>query len=203
VNGEPGVKQPPSVCLAPAPVTGIDRGRPALVVDGVVQSVTVECAGPGEYWPAMLPDVRPHRALLLGAGGGTLAALLRRRFGRVRVVAVDDDPRVVELGRRAFYLGEPGVEPVIADAFAFAAACPARFDYIAVDLFRGGERPAAVLGRPFLNALRRLAEPRGRIAVNLFHDKRIETSITRVSRVLTVTDRVAVGRNVILHCRAR
>src|SRR5918997_3532840 len=82
-----------------------DRGRSALIVGGVVQSIDVESADASDYWTAMLPDRRPVRALLLGAGGGTLAALLHRRFGGVRIVAVDDDPRVVRLGREAFYLG--------------------------------------------------------------------------------------------------
>lgn len=183
------------------PVVGDDRGRPALIVAGVVQSVAVEAAEASSYWSAMLPDVRPARALLLGAGGGTLAALLTRRFGGVRIVAVDDDARVLALGRCHFYLGLPTVQPVLADAFAFAAACPGRFDFIAVDLFRGGERPRAVLGRPFLSDLRRLASPRGSIAVNLFRDRRLATSIARIERVLTVTRRVEAERNTVLHCR--
>jgi spermidine synthase len=180
-----------------------DRGHPALFVGGVVQSVAVETATASEYWPAMLPDVRPARALLLGAGGGTLAALLIRRFGGVRVLAVDDDPRVVALGRAAFYLALPTVDVVLADAFAFAAACRGRFDYVAVDLFRGGERPRAMLGRPFLNDLRRLTAPHGTIAINLFREKRLATDLSRVERVLAVIRRVDAGRNVVLHCRGR
>ena len=180
-----------------------DRGRRALTVNGVVQSVAVEDAGPGQYWRAMLPDVRPARALLLGAGGGTLAALLTRRFGGVRIVAVDDDPCVVAVARQSFYLALPNVDVVLADAFAFAAACPARFDFIAVDLFRGGERPRGMLGRPFLNHLRRLAaSDRTPIAINVFRDRETATSISRISRALTVVRRVNAGGNIIVHCRA-
>jgi spermidine synthase len=154
------------------PVVVADGGRVELLVGGVVQSIDIESAAGREYWPAMLPDRRPGRSLLLGAGGGTLAALLLRRFGRTRVIAVDDDPRVVALGRERFYLELPGVEVVIADAFAFVAACRGRFDYIAVDLFRGGERPRELLGRPFLRALTRLATPGATVAFNLFRDRR-------------------------------
>ena len=180
-----------------------DRGYPALLVGGVVQSVTVELAVATEYWPAMLPDARPERALLLGAGGGTLAALLTRRFGRVRIVAVDNDARVVQLGREAFYLSLSDVDVVLADAFAFAAACTGLFDYIAVDLFHGGERPRAMLSRPFLADLRRLSAPRATVAVNLFRDKRLPRDIARLERGLTVLRRVDAGRNVVLHCRGR
>lgn len=178
-----------------------DRGYPALLVDGVIQSVSVEAAVASEYWPAMLPGVRPRRALLLGAGGGTLAALLTRRFGGVRILAVDDDLRVLRLGRQALYLDLPNVELALADAFAFCAACHGRFDFIAVDLFRGGTRPRAVLGRPFLHDLRRLAAPHALIAINLFRDRRTSMHITRIERVLTVTRRTDVGLNTILHCR--
>jgi spermidine synthase len=178
-----------------------DRGLPALMVGGVIQSVSVETATAGEYWPAMLPAVRPRHVLLLGAGGGTLAALLTRRFGGVRILAVDDDVRVVALGRQALYLGLPNVELVLADAFAFCAACRGRFEFIAVDLFRGGTRPRAVLGRPFLHDLRRLAAPHALIAINLFRDRRTSMHITRIERVLTVTRRTDVGLNTILHCR--
>src|SRR5262249_29787731 len=69
-----------------------DEGQRALLVDGVVQSVAVEgpVLGPG-YWPAMLPDARPRRALLLGLGAGTIAHLLVRRFGPVAMVGVESD----------------------------------------------------------------------------------------------------------------
>jgi spermidine synthase len=178
-------------------------GRRELLVAGVVQSIDAEHAESSDYWPAMLPDRRPARALLLGAGGGTLAALLHRRFGPVPLVAVDNDPDMVALGRRAFYLGLPGVQPVIADAFAFAATCPGRFDYVAVDLFHGAERPRQVGGRPFLGELARLAAPRGVVAFNLFRDRRVETTIMRIARMLPLARRTDVGKNVVLHCRGR
>ena len=188
---------------AAPPIVAEREGRLELRVDGVVQSVDVDSAAGREYWGAMLPDRRPARALLLGAGGGTLAALLRRRFGRVSVVAVDDDPRVVALGRGSLYLASPGVQVVLADAFRFAATCPGRFDYIAVDLFHGAQRPREVLGRPFLRDLARLAGPGGGIAVNLFRDRRTDAAVARIERVLSVIHRVEAGKNVVLHCRAR
>src|SRR5688572_22064144 len=96
-----------------------DRGRTALMVDGVVQSIDVESADASDYWSAMLPDTKPVQALLLGAGGGTLAAMLHRRFGPLPIVAVDNDPEVVWLGRTSFYLALPEVSVILADAFQF------------------------------------------------------------------------------------
>jgi spermidine synthase len=75
-----------------------DDGRRALLVDGVVQSVAVEPGlEVGGYWSALLPSVRPRRALVLGLGGGTLVHLLRRRFGDVSIVGVEVDENVLAL----------------------------------------------------------------------------------------------------------
>lgn len=178
-----------------------DAGRVALLVDGVVQSVRVADA-PDGYWWQMLPDVRPGRALLLGAGGGTLAALLTQRFGLIDLVGVDDDPDVLALGRRAFHLGLPNLDLILADAVQFALNCPGRFDYVAVDLYHGASYPRAITNRPFLSALRRLASPGGVIVFNLFRDKRLPAEEQRVARVLRVVRRIPVGKNLVLHCKA-
>ena len=180
-----------------------DRGRLALVVNGVVQSIDLESADASDYWPAMLPDAKPEQALLLGAGGGTLAAMLNRRFGPLDVIAVDNDPEVVRLGRTSFYLTLPRVSVVLADAFQFAASCRGRFDYIAVDLFRGNERPREVAARPFLRDLRRITRPGATVAFNLFKDRRVEHTLTRIARLLVPVRQVTVGKNVVTHYRVR
>src|SRR5919199_876209 len=90
-----------------------DGGRPALAIDGNVQSVAVGAgAAPSGYWPAMLPDRPPRDALLLGLGGGTIAHLLSGTFGPLPIVGVDDDPDVVALGRAHFGLDLPNLEIV-------------------------------------------------------------------------------------------
>src|SRR5947209_4224427 len=90
---------------------GEDEGQTALLIDGVVQSVVVTDGplGPG-YWPLMVPDVRPRRALILGMGGGTIAHLLMRRFGVLPIIGIDIDPRVVQLASSAFALDLANVE---------------------------------------------------------------------------------------------
>src|SRR5918911_1004314 len=71
---------------------GEDDGRRALLVDGVVQSVEVEAGRQVDgYWAALLPSVRPRRALVLGLGGGRVVPLLHRRFGPTAVVGVEAD----------------------------------------------------------------------------------------------------------------
>ena len=182
---------------------GEDEGRRALLVDGVVQSVAVEDAEAGGYWAALLPNVRPRRALVLGVGGGTVVHLLRRRFGDVPVIGVEADPTVLALARSEFGLDLPGLDLRQEDAFTYVEGCRARFDYVCVDLFRGGRPEPGVLARPFLRRLKSLATPGAEIVLNLFHDRRTSTAIHRIARVLTVRSVERVGKNVVVRAGVR
>ncbi len=193
--GEPGIQ------VAPRNVRlGEDRGRPALLVNGVVQSVAPAAAG-GGYWEAMLPAHRPRRALLLGVGGGTLAHLLVARFGPMPIVGVDDDPAVVALARSAFGPLPPSLDIVLADAITFVEGCRGRFDYIAVDLFHGAQPPRGVVSAPFLKALEAALLPGGLVVFNLFRDARVERRVGRVGAVLRVVETTNVRDNVLVRCR--
>src|SRR5258707_8421030 len=84
---------------------GEDGGRAALLVDGVVQSISPEDGLiDGGYWAAMVPDERPRRALILGLGGGTLSTLLQVRWGELRIVGVDDDRSILETANAVGWL---------------------------------------------------------------------------------------------------
>lgn len=180
---------------------GEDRGRVALLVDGVVQSL--DPASPAieqGYWAAMLPDQRPQRALLLGLGGGTLAHLLHRRFGPVAIVGVERDEATLELVRGLGWLDLPLLRVELADAFQFVFETRERFDYVAVDLFRGGQFQRAALAKPFLRRLRGLGQGRGRplIAINLFVDRRETEKLRRIQAVLDVQRTTHVGDNLVV-----
>src|SRR5829696_5798620 len=184
-----------SAVSVPRVQVGRDGTRIELVVDGVVQSVNPESVRDDDYWGMMLPDLATRRALILGAGGGTLAALLRRRAPDARIVAIDADHAVIAAGRRELHLEAAGIDVVLADAFLFAAGCPARFDYVAVDLFVGAVSPPETLAKPFLRNLRRLTAPGGTIVFNRFRGRRVDREITRLAAVLGVPRRVDSGNN--------
>ncbi len=184
---------------------GEDGGRSALLVNGVVQSISPEDGLLlGGYWAAMVPDDRPHRALILGLGGGTLARLLQARWGTdFRIVGVDDDSVILALAKEFGWLPREALEVVVADAFEYVQACPERFDYIAVDLFRGEQLAGRAFGKPFLRRLRTLLAPRGRLAINLFIDVRLPGRLGRIAELFETRDQVAVGGNLIVHARRR
>ena len=148
----------------------------------------------------MVPDYRPTRAVLLGLGGGTVARLLHARFGPIPLVGVDDDPAVIALAESELADLE-GLEIVRADAFRYVAESAERFDLACVDLYRGAQLQAAIVGRPFLRRLRALLAPRGQAAFNLFLDRRTDVRTRRIARVFRVLRTVQVGKNVVVWCR--
>lgn len=191
-------RTPPRVRL------GEDDGRAALLVDGVVQSISpADGAARGGYWAAMLPRDRPGRALILGLGGGTLAHLLVQRWGRaLSIVGVEQEQAVLDTATAAGWLPLAGLSVVRTDAFAFVeASADHAFDYVALDLYRGRQFVGRGLTRPFLRQLRRALAPRGWLAVNLFRDAYTRRRIARIERVFRVHDLVQVRENVVVHAR--
>jgi spermidine synthase len=185
---------------------GEDAGRTALLVDGVVQSISPEDGlATGGYWAAMLPRVRPRRALILGLGGGTLVRLIQARWGEgTSITGVDDDAAIVETARSVGWLPEDGLELVLADAFAYVQATSARFDYVAVDLFRGHQLVGRIFTKPFLRRVRALLEPRGWLVVNFFRDAREQSRRERIAALgFDLRACTYVGGNVVLHLQRR
>jgi spermidine synthase len=182
---------------------GEDEGRTALLVDGVVQSISP--GDGGGYWAAMLPAAPPRRGLILGLGGGTLARLLQARWHTpVALVGVDDDPAVIETARSVGWLPLPGLEVVIEDAFTYVGHCAERsFDYIALDLYRGERLARQELSKPFLRRVHDLLEPSGRLAVNLFKNTARVRRLERIGAIFDVERLVEHGGNLIVHARAR
>lgn len=183
---------------------GEDAGRAALLVDGVVQSISPEDGlSAGGYWAAMVPNDRPRHGLILGLGGGTLARLLQARWGPFPIVGVDDDSAILDLAREVGWLPSESLEVVQADAFEYVHSCQERFDYIAIDLFRGEELSTRAFGKPFLRRLRTLLVPRGRLAINLFTDIRMLTRVARIATFFDIREQRGIGGNLVVHAQRR
>jgi spermidine synthase len=179
-----------------------DEGRRALIIDGAVQSVAPEDGHRGSgYWAAMIPNVRPKRALILGLGAGTVAHLLTRRFGPVPIVAVDDDAETVAVARDEFDLNLENLEIIIGDAFEFVEACQEHFDLILVDLYHGSRPAAGLVSRPFLDGLVRILDRHGQIVFNLYSGYLNEKREARLRTAFRQVEIVAAASNRIVFCR--
>jgi spermidine synthase len=191
-------------------VTPRAGGGLALEVNGVVQSVTVGERGPDDagYWGLMIPPARPQRALLLGLGGGTVAALLARVYPGCEIVGVEREARVLVTARAELGLDEiAGLRVAEADAFAWvgehARSEPGAYDYIALDLYEGGRLAAGTLGALFLREIATLLTSNGALAVNLTATMRLPEQIERLERVFTLVERRQLWGNVVLLLKER
>ncbi|MGI8552685.1 MAG: spermidine synthase [Dehalococcoidia bacterium] len=187
-----------------APVVAVELTPEGLIlqVNGVVQSILPnnleELRG---YWPAMLPDRAPEHALILGLGCGTLVHLLRHRFGSLQITGIDDDERVLSIGREAFGLTEELVTAIHADAASYLGSCRERYDLVLVDLFRGESLPAELMSRAFPSFLCSVLTPGGRLVWNIHRDRRGAVLRRRMQRRLRPERTVVTGLNLILHLR--
>lgn len=178
-----------------------EQGRSLLRVAGVIQSVAVDERHEPDVWDAMIPDRRPESALILGMGGGTIAALLTRRFGPIPIVGVEHDPHIIHLARETFGMRDvPSAQIIEQDAINFVRQCHATFDLICVDLYTGGKLAHGVLDASFLRAVSQLLNPEGVITINLWASAYLPDHMRRIQRVLPIHDVVEVGSNVVVHC---
>jgi spermidine synthase len=183
------------------PVIVIENGRKILRVDGVIQSVHVDASYLPDVWDAMLPDVAPSNALILGLGGGTMAQLLTSRFGPLPIVGVERDPAVIFLARHEFGLAQsPHVRIEHEDAFTFARRCAETFDFIAVDLYTAGKMAHGVLGAAFLRDVKRLLMAEGLATFNLWRSPYLGDQARRLARVFAIHSTAEVDDNVIVRC---
>src|SRR6185312_4355927 len=118
-------------------------------------------------------------------------------------VGVDDDPTILALATEVGWLPSEALDIVVKDAFEFVRDCTDRFDYVAVDLFRGEELAGRAFAKPFLRRLRTLLLPRGQLAVNLFTDIRMFTRVARIATFFEIREQRGVGGNLVVHARRK
>ena len=211
---------------APVRVEPRAGGGRALLVGGVTQSITLttdgadgaDVAAPPTprprygYWELMLPPATmpcPQRALLLGLGGGTIAALLAQRCPATQIVGVERDATVLATAYAELGLGDiPRLTVVVADAFAWvtaqvASSASERYDLICLDLFEGGRLALGALGTPFLRQVASLLAPDGLLTVNLLANARTPDHLRRLERIFTVEQMLSLYGNRVVHCRRR
>lgn len=125
----------------------------------------------GEEARGKRQEARGRGVLILGLAGGTLAHLVSRAVLDARIVGVDIDSILVDLGKKYFHLEEvSNLKIEIADARDWARDYRGdRFDVIFVDLFCGGD--FTVEFTPvFLGNLKKVCQ--GKVVINQVFPKK-------------------------------
>jgi spermidine synthase len=112
---------------------------------------------------------KPRNVLVVGLGGGTIPAFVRRHFPQANIDAVDIDPGVVEVARSHFGFREDAkLRAHVEDGRRFIERAVRRYDIIFLDAFGADSVPYALTTREFLDSVRRALAPRGAVVGNLW-----------------------------------
>lgn len=124
-----------------------DQNPPRYVYDmkGIASLSPSEHLFGYTYFSHMIPPYKPESTLILGYGQGTCSELMRKVWGQMKVCGVD------EVKSDWGYVED---KMVVGDAYKFVKECSnsflkRRFDYILIDLFKGGKVPEFVFSPDF------------------------------------------------------
>lgn len=139
---------------------------------------------------ALVP--KPTRILVLGLGGAALPTLVAKLFPDARIDVVEIDRGVFVVAKRHLYFKPTRRTRVyIEDAFKFVtraadAKVPPQYDVIWMDCFDAKHIPAHLMTDRFVTGLRRILDPAGVIAANLWSTHAsYPTSVKRYKRLFT------------------
>lgn len=139
--------------------------------------------------------------LILGLGGGSAAALVRKFWPEAKITGVDIDPVMVELGRK--YLRLEGIKVVISDASEFLKTKP-KFDLILIDTYIGYKFPERLEEQKFLEAVKKALSHKGLAIFNRLYmvEKRPETVkfALRLEKIFSKVEYFYPEANVMLLC---
>jgi spermidine synthase len=113
------------------------------------------------------------QALVLGMGLGSVPQLLERNFGQkdCHYTLVEIDPLIIDWATRTTLPKlKSKYQVVAADAILFVANSSDKYDLIVIDIFIDDEVPTNIESRDFLQKIKLLLSPTGRVLCNRLAD---------------------------------
>ena len=108
------------------------------------------------YWSYMIPPFKPESILILGYGEGTIAALIKKVWGKdIRVTGVDLKKPENQESIDELLVGHAGA--VVCD-YLTENKNPKKFDYVVVDISNGSEHPEWIFSKEFVKDLARITK---------------------------------------------
>jgi len=109
----------------------------------------------------------PHRALVIGLGGGSLVKRMWRDYPGLEIDTVEIDAQVVDIAREYFALPDDDrIRVFVDDGRAFLGCCDETYDIIVVDAYDDDHIPRPLLTDEFLRTCRDHLSADGAIAYN-------------------------------------
>lgn len=165
-----------------------------------------------KVWKTSLLEIRNSKheirdVLILGLGAGSIANLIRQYWPEAKIVGVDIDPIIVDLGKKYFSLEKDNLNIQIADAYEYLKRLKANSQqFIAVDMYKGQEVPErfnsqkfiklvkSKLGRDGLAIFNRLYSDKKR-AQALEFEKKLRAEFKKVERIYPEANIMFICKN--------
>lgn len=149
-----------------------------------------------------------NNVLILGFGAGCVVQLIQQYQPNCKIVGVEIDEKVIELGRKYFEVDElKNTSVIIADAFDHLINTQQNFDLIIVDIYVDRDVPSVIESSEFVTNLHSRLNSNGTVLFNkLAYSKKIKEQISDIEKTYTdvfskvevltfmETGRVFVGR---------
>lgn len=150
-----------------------------LQVNGLTQSGGVVRT----VWKTVLKKVYREnkdikKVLVLGLGGGSVADLVINIWSSVKIIGVEIDPAMVEMGKKYLGLNTEKVDVIVADANKWlktnSQKLKSNFDLVLVDMYIGHDVPREFETQEFVLSIRKLLSKSGVVVFNrlYFGEKR-------------------------------
>lgn len=135
---------------------------PHILVEGLSQSGGVV----KRVWKPLFskvkrdfPDIKS--ILILGLGGGTIAKFSKQFWPEAKIVGVEIDALMVEMGKKHLGLMNVNVETHIEDAYHYLTNVTNHFDLILVDIYAGRSIPEEFTTVKFANLVKQILTDNG------------------------------------------
>lgn len=144
--------------------------------------------------------------LILGLGGGTAAGIARSIWKNAKIVGIDVDPVIVELGISYLALSKFNLEIVYEDALSFLKSDGNTYDLILVDTYVGDNFPTHLEGNTFLNLLEKHMNKDGVLLANrLFYGEKRKGTLEFLKQLEKIfkVDAIYPESNVLYLCQRK
>ncbi len=150
-------------------------GKKTMRIDKVSQSGELVDA----IWRSAISEIanyelRITNCLILGLGGGGCAKLISKKWPETKIIGVEIDQKVIEVGEKHFGLGKiKNLKIEVADAIKFIDPMykihNIKYDLLLIDVYLGQSFPKGMEKDEFLNGVKNLLADKGVAVFNRFY----------------------------------